>query len=485
MTALILSLVIASVVGTIVWIVQNVIKPVTQKLFSQTWHYYTGLIPVFFLLGGSELINKLILFLRSVLPDTDIVPKSATIAVQDVYIPMEQTAASGSFVMRQLFADLPLLDYSKEFVLFATAIWAVGAALFFVAHIQKYRSFKRSILKESRICSTVSCPVKVIVSANATTPMVMGLWKPIVVLPDTRFEEKELAMILSHELVHVKRGDLLVKLLMLIANAVHWFNPAIYSLNKQINTLCELSCDEKVVQDMDLENRRFYGETLLSVLEYGVRQRNVVFTSQLCNSKKEMKRRLLNVMNVRKTKKSIIMLSLVATITLVGSGGLAAHAAGLAAPARAVPDKAATPEIPTGKVPEGRNIYIQLEDGTVFYYDKDGNASKVPDLKGKPSPKELAPEELADRIKQFIKDNVPVPQDYVDKLPQEDLDAINKAYGLKLKSTKQFTAEELIALTKKLIEEGTGVPQAYVNALPQKNVDEINKIYGWELKKSE
>jgi beta-lactamase regulating signal transducer with metallopeptidase domain len=118
------------------------------------------------------------------------------------------------------------------------------------------------------------------------------------------------------------------------ANAVYWFNPAAYLLNKQLNLLCELSRDEKVVQDMDTESRRLYGETLLAMLEYGVMQRNVVCTSSFCNSKKYMKSRLVNLMNVKKTKKSMMALSLVAAIALVGCGGAAAYAAGSAVPTK-------------------------------------------------------------------------------------------------------------------------------------------------------
>lgn len=477
-----LSLLIASLVGTIIWMVQSGIRPLTRKIFSQTWHYYTGLIPVFFLLGGSEIIKRLSLFVRSVLPDQGIINESGTVAQQYAYVtPVEQTTTSSSFFMQQLLADLFRLDNSKEFVLFATVIWAVGATTFLVANIKKYQTFRRSVLKESRICDTVPCPVKLIVSANATTPMVMGLWKPIVVLPDTQFGEKELAMIISHELVHVKRGDLLVKLILFIANAVHWFNPAVYSLNRQLNMLCELSCDEKVVQDMDTESRRLYGETLLAMLEYGVSQRNVVFTSSLSSPKKYMKRRLVNLMNAKKPK-VIIMLSLAATISMVGIGGLVASATESAVPERAVPDRVVPPKIPTGKEPQGSNIYVQLEDGTVLYYDKDGNVTKVPNMR-KSAP-EYTTEELVSQMKQWIESGSPISQEFVDKLPQKHLDEINKTYGLQLKRTVSFTTKELVAFVKKGIEGGTGVPQAYVNALPQKELDEINKAYGWELKKS-
>ncbi|MEJ8545286.1 M56 family metallopeptidase [Brevibacillus borstelensis] len=481
------SLIIASFVGTIVWIVQISAKPITQKLFSQTWHYYTGFIPVFFLLGGSAIINGLGLFIRSILPDTGTSPLTEKVTepyIHDMHVlPIEQTASHHPF-LNQLFVSLSRLENLQEIALTAILIWAVGTIVFLAVNVKNYRAFKRSILQNSRVCETVNCPVKVIVSAHATTPMVMGLWKPIVVLPDTPLGEKELAMIISHELVHLKRGDLLMKLIVLVANAVHWFNPAAYSLNKQLNMLCELSCDEKVVQDMDTESRRLYGETLLAMLQYGVMQRNVVFTNSLCNSKKYMKRRLVNLMNAKKRNKPIIILSLVATISMVGIGGLVASATESTVPDRAVPPKAVPPKIPTSKEPQGRNVYSQLEDGRVFYYDKDGNVTEVPEMRKSISPPKYTTEELVEQIKLWLKDDLPVAPEYIDQLPQKNLDEINETYGLKLKRTKDFTTAELVELTKKRIEEGQGVPQAYVNALPQKELDEINKTYGWTLQKS-
>ncbi|WP_213525149.1 M56 family metallopeptidase [Paenibacillus sp. J31TS4] len=444
-----LSLLLASFVGTFLWMVQSCIRPLTQKMFSQTWHYYAGLIPVFFLLGGSELLSRLTSFYHSVFPDTGTISHSGSAAEHLVPIPsMAGTAISSSLSMREQFDFLLRLDNLKEFVLFATVIWAAGAAVFLVINIKKYWAFKRSLLQESQISDAGQYPVKIIVSAGATTPLVMGIWKPVVILPDTRFSDKELAMILSHELIHVKRGDLLVKLLVFLANAVHWFNPAAYSLNKQINTLCELSCDEKVVQGMDMENRRLYGETLLSMLEYGVMQRNVVCTSGLCNPKKYMKRRLIHLMNVKKTNKAVLMLSLAATISIVGIGGLVAYAADSAMPVKAVSPKAVLTNIPTGKEPAGHNVYIQSEDGTVLYYDKDGSVTEVPEMRKRLSPPENNAED-----------------------------------DLRLKRIESLSTAELVELTKKGIEQNA-VPQVYVDALPQKELDAINKTYGWELQRS-
>lgn len=408
-----LSLIIASIVGTFMWSVQTGIKPITQKVFSQTWHYYTSLIPVFFLFGGSVIVRKLAQWVRSVSSSTGASPSLGTMTEKYVPIPLMEQTTNGMSLMN--------FHISKAMMLLATLVWAVGTVVFLAVNVKKYWAFKRSILYQSRVCDTLRCPVKVIISANATTPMLMGLWKPILILPDTQLDDKELGMILSHELVHFQRGDLVVKLMALIANAIHWFNPAAYALNKQIQTFCELSCDEKVVREMDAENRKFYGKTLLTMLEYGMMKRNVVLTSSLCNSKKNMKRRLINLMNVKKTKKSVIMLSLAATISMAGIGGLVAYAAESAKPSESAPARA----IPPNKI-EGRNIYVQSPDGTAVYYDKDGNVSPVKQIQlqqqyDAETQKKI--DELNEIIDSYIQRGLPAPQQY--------LDAVNEAKGIK------------------------------------------------------
>lgn len=286
MTDFITFLILASFVGTILWMIQNMLTPVTRKYFSQSWHYYTGLVPVFFLLGGSETISRLLSFIAPVHREANSIPGSGVIAKTYAQVStVEQTAAHVRLWITQLFDDLIRISSSKEFALIATVLWAAGAIAYIVVNIQRYHVFKRSVLRGSRAFKDVPCPVEVIVSPHATTPFVIGLWNPVVVLPDIPLEGKRLEMILSHELVHIKRGDLIVKLIVFASNAVHWFNPAVYAMNKQISLYCELSCDEQVVRHMDAAGRRTYGETLLSMLEYGVIRRNVICTSSLCNPK--------------------------------------------------------------------------------------------------------------------------------------------------------------------------------------------------------
>jgi hypothetical protein len=145
--------------------------------------------------------------------------------------------------------------------------------------------------------------------------MLAGLFKTFLILPEVELSERELKVILKHELTHFKRRDLWVKSLTLVANAIHWFNPAAYRLTKNIDTFCELSCDEQVVSDMNMEERQFYGETILNVLCRVVNQHSGIYAT-LAESKKGIERRLTHMMNVKNTSKRIVIISFVIAATL-------------------------------------------------------------------------------------------------------------------------------------------------------------------------
>lgn len=439
MMTFLIHLLIASLVGTILWMTQNIIKQVTEKLFSQTWHYYTALIPVCFLLGGSEICIRLFSFIRFFLQQPNPALGVEKLGEAPVSGAVAGGTGKGSLLMEQLLDQSLRFAFFHEILIGLVLTWAIGLAVFLGSHIHAYLSYKRSLLQGSRVYRNGIFPVQVRISPRATTPLLIGIWKPILILPEVELGEHELVMILSHERVHFKRGDLPIKFLVLAANAVHWFNPAIYRLAKQITARCELSCDEQVVRGMDAESRRRYGEILLSMLEYSVKQRDIAFTTPLCSSKTEIKRRLVNLMKEKKSKKSALLLSLLSAFVWVGGGGAAAYAAGASLPSDLSPRKqtlAAT--IPTGKQTEGRNIYVQSPDGTVIHYDKEGNtttltleeAKKLRTVKTFDEKTQKKIDALREEIQLYLKQNLAVPTDTIaDYTPDEIQAALNGVSG--------------------------------------------------------
>lgn len=97
-------------------------------------------------------------------------------------------------------------------------------------------------------------------------------------MPDGEYSAEELHFILKHELVHLKRGDVCLKLLLTTANAIHWFNPLIWLMRKEATVDMELSCDERVTQGADYAQRKAYTETLLSTLHKQCTKRTVLST---------------------------------------------------------------------------------------------------------------------------------------------------------------------------------------------------------------
>ena len=106
-------------------------------------------------------------------------------------------------------------------------------------------------------------------------PQVVGLFRSTILLPASAISglsPSELEMILAHELAHVRRHDMWVNLVQRLAEAVLFFNPALWYLSRRISTLREYCCDElacEVVTDQanQSEPRLRYAQALLRVVE--------------------------------------------------------------------------------------------------------------------------------------------------------------------------------------------------------------------------
>ena len=102
-------------------------------------------------------------------------------------------------------------------------------------------------------------------------PIVVGLWKPTILLPTSviiGLPPAQIELILAHELAHVNRLDLWINLVQRIIEAILFFNPAIWFINYRINILREYCCDDSACQLSDTNtNQLNYAEALLRVVE--------------------------------------------------------------------------------------------------------------------------------------------------------------------------------------------------------------------------
>ena len=166
---------------------------------------------------------------------------------------------------------------------------------------------KRELQIRSSVC--------VVAYSGASSPMMTGFLRPVVILPDVHYDGEKLYFILKHELIHWKRKDVSVKLLLAAANAVHWFNPLIWVMRKEAVIDMELSCDERVTQDAGYAVRKAYTETLLSVIHQQC-TRGTMISTQFYGGKQIMKKRFQNILSKKRKKNGAAVLACAVLLTV-------------------------------------------------------------------------------------------------------------------------------------------------------------------------
>lgn len=220
---------------------------------------------------------------------------------------------------------------SIQMVVWLFSLWVLGIIVFACWHIYCYVTFTKTlksthedvpenseVMKQfTRLKNNLHIKgnVKLKYSREIRSPFLIGLWNPIIYLPKFYHEEANTEMIIHHELIHLKRKDVWIKTFALIANVIHWFNPFIYLLRKDIHKWSELTCDEEVVKYMSKEERKHYGHTIINAM-IGTKELPVQFCSSLSDGGKQLKRRLNNMLHVKKDKKSTVLFSVIATVVI-------------------------------------------------------------------------------------------------------------------------------------------------------------------------
>ena len=208
-------------------------------------------------------------------------------------------------------------------------LWSAGAVVclgrYVTGYVRFYCAVKRAALEASPKAQEVLCEldpdgrVRILECPFAATPMLMGLLRPTIVLPVGVEDKQRLKDIVTHELVHARRHDLLYKWFAVAVTSLHWFNPVMILVRREIGRACELSCDEAVMRGMDGEERLHYGETLLSLAAAHPGGSRLV-TMTLCEEKKQLKERLVSIAAYRKKGAAAVLVSVYVLIFLCSCG---------------------------------------------------------------------------------------------------------------------------------------------------------------------
>lgn len=97
-------------------------------------------------------------------------------------------------------------------------------------------------------------------------PMLAGLIRPVLLLPEYIPSDAVLRYSMLHELTHFRRRDIALKTLALWANALHWFNPLMWYMTRLVERDTELACDEAALRTLPVQEHRAYGQTILDAV---------------------------------------------------------------------------------------------------------------------------------------------------------------------------------------------------------------------------
>lgn len=199
-------------------------------------------------------------------------------------------------------------------------IWILGCVLcaffFAAAYWKSYKDFQMSLpvrndgIEKWLETHPTRRTITVRQSSLVSSPLTYGVIHPVILLPKTTVwnNEETLHYVLTHELVHIKRFDIITKVVLAVALCVHWFNPLVWVMYVLANRDIELSCDETVIRQFGENTRAAYAKVLISMEET-----RSGFTP-LCNnfSRNAIEERITAIMKTRKT--TVVSLVLAAVI---------------------------------------------------------------------------------------------------------------------------------------------------------------------------
>ncbi len=345
-----------SVSGALLLLLILGLKPLYKNRFSKRWQYYIWIVVALrFLLPftpNTTIVGSLFEKFDTA-AITNEIPTSPNVSV---LVDTSNKKSEPIQTNREITTAAMHEPFNKYVCLFF--IWSALALVLFVRKITVYQGFSQYIkagnteVSDIKILNLLSdCEEKLNIKTRVelsynsliASPIMIGFFRPRIVLPVRKLEDKELSYIFVHELTHYKQRDMFYKWLIQIVVCAHWFNPFIYLLEKEVNKSCELSCDEKVIAVLDDKEKREYGDTLISFLKSNNLYKSSLASVTLTEGAEQLKERLGAIMNFKKKNKSVVILTSVLTLFLVisatvigvyttDSGAANAHAAPLSNP---------------------------------------------------------------------------------------------------------------------------------------------------------
>ncbi len=266
----------------------------------------------------------------------------------------------------------------REALPWLVAAWLFGVTVLAARSLWQWRRLRRLVrtatpvgpewdARLDRLCRRFALrrPVRLLASAAALTPMLIGWLKPVVLLPASLlsgFTPQQVELIVAHELGHIRRADYLANLFQVVIETVLFYHPVVHWISREVRNARESCCDELVLS-LARGDRLAYARTLADLEE--LRHADGVAAPALGASGGVLLARIRHIVGVAeeplpRTQGWPLLLLVAALAMLAWRQHAAAPNTAPAAPAQALalisgnPRLAALPSAPSRAVPEAR-----------------------------------------------------------------------------------------------------------------------------------
>ena len=313
-------------------------KQFLKNKISRQWQYYIWLVVVLRLLlpFGPEvsLMGKAYQAVDQAISQTAPLPPQQN-APGDNPAPAvgaEQHNQTVNSLADDITTAHPLQDIGMLLINHIWLVWLMAALGFLIRKITIYQGFMRYVnaglipisdierLDELSIVAEqlgIKKPIELCVNPLVSSPLLVGFFHPCIVLSSADIPEKDFRYIVLHELTHYKRRDMFYKWLVQITVCLHWFNPLVHLMSREITKACEFSCDEAVLAKTGNGSASDYGKTLLDAMAVVGKYKENLGAVTLSENKQLLKERINAIMDFKKKSTAIRLLTGVLTLCMI------------------------------------------------------------------------------------------------------------------------------------------------------------------------
>jgi len=268
-------------------------------------------------------------------------PPSASVNVgfssEETGNPLEQIAVAQNpqhflFNTGESLKSIATSPFTQRLLFF---IWIMGIAVFIAATVLVNRRFVQRMkgqsvvdtkllmaLKEAKNKLNIKAEVPLIQTMEITSPSLFGLFSPRLLIPVGILEEfnsEQLNHVFVHELLHLKRKDVLVNWLTRGLLILHWFNPILWYAFYKLREDQEIACDAITLEHIGINDAKEYAYTLIKLVETNSRLSRITSLANLSGSRSQIRRRItmLKFFHKATLKWSLLAVTVVGALAFV------------------------------------------------------------------------------------------------------------------------------------------------------------------------